>query len=63
MARGFADRGGVPRTRGALIASGVRIIEFEGLDHVACMSEPAFSTMAGPAVTVWLDMNLDDPSR
>ena len=46
---------GVTRTRSDLVAQGVTVLEFGGLDHATCMSEPAFSARVGPAVTQWLD--------
>ena len=45
---------GIPRTRTALMDRGVRVVEFDGLDHATCMAEPAFSTQVAPAVTDWL---------
>lgn len=46
---------GVPRTREALIERGVNLLELEGLDHEACMREPAVSTRVGPAIIERLD--------
>jgi pimeloyl-ACP methyl ester carboxylesterase len=45
---------GIPRTRSALIDAGVTLLEFDGLDHLTCMSDPAFSTYVGPAILDWL---------
>jgi pimeloyl-ACP methyl ester carboxylesterase len=45
---------GIPRTRSALEALGVHVVELDLLDHAACMHEPAFSTRVEPAVRSWL---------
>jgi pimeloyl-ACP methyl ester carboxylesterase len=45
---------GIPRVRGALEERGVKVVELDGLDHITCMTEPAFSTRVEPVVTRWL---------
>ena len=50
---------GIRRTRPALTDRGVTVLEFDGLDHKACDSEPAVSSRVIPAVTTWLDESPD----
>ena len=46
---------GIPRVRGDLENRGVEVHELDGLDHITCMTEPAFSTRVEPMVVEWLD--------
>lgn len=43
------------RTHEALTDRGVTVIEFDGLDHRGCATDPALSTRVVPAVANWLD--------
>ncbi|WP_179790316.1 alpha/beta fold hydrolase [Actinopolymorpha rutila] len=46
---------GIPRARDALTQRGVTLMEFGGLDHRTCNTEPALSNSVVPAVLDWLD--------
>lgn len=50
-----ARAAGLRRTRASLTDGGAAVIEFDGLDHRTCNSEPAMSTRIVPAVASWLN--------